>query len=192
MVRKLYDWTLRLAGHRHAIRSLALISFAESSFFPIPPDVMVIPMVLARRDQAWKIAAVAAGFSILGGMAGYCIGYFLWESVGRPIADFYHITDSIARYRAAFQGYAAPIILVQGLTPFPFKLVAIASGLAHVNFLVFLLCATITRCARFFLVAGLIKRYGEPVQTFIEKRLALIGWLILAALAAVALAVWLT
>jgi membrane protein YqaA with SNARE-associated domain len=191
MFRKLYDWTLRLAGHRHAIRSLALISFAESSFFPIPPDVMVIPMVLARRDQAWRIAAVAAGFSILGGMAGYCIGYFLWESVGRPVADFYGITQAIEGYRAAFQGYAAPIILVQGLTPFPFKLVAIASGLAHVNFLVFVLCATITRSARFFLVAGLIKRYGEPVQAFLEKRLALIGWLVLAALAAAALVLWL-
>lgn len=191
MFRRLYDWTLRLAGHRHAIRSLALISFAESSFFPIPPDVMLIPMVLARRDQAWRIAAVAAGFSILGGMAGYAIGYFLWDSVGRPVADFYHITQAIEAYREKFQGYAAPIILVQGLTPFPFKLVAIASGLAHVNFAVFVLCATITRSARFFLVAGLIKRYGAPVQAFIEKRLALIGWLILAALCAVVLALWL-
>jgi membrane protein YqaA with SNARE-associated domain len=192
MFRRLYDWTLRLAGHRHAIRSLALISFAESSFFPIPPDVMLIPMVLARRDQAWRIAAVAAGFSILGGMAGYAIGYFLWDSVGKPIADFYHITDAVARYRVQFQSYAAPIILVQGLTPFPFKLVAIASGLAQVNFAEFVLCATITRSARFFLVAGLVRRYGAPVQAFIEKRLALLGWLILAALAAVGVALWLS
>jgi len=121
---------LRLAAHRHALRSLAVIAFAESSFFPIPADVMVIPMVLARRDQAWRIAAVAAGSSILGGMLGYAIGYFLWDSVGRPVADFYHITAQVEDYRQRFHGFAAPIILLQGLTPLPFKLVAIASGLA--------------------------------------------------------------
>jgi membrane protein YqaA with SNARE-associated domain len=187
MFRRLYDWTLRLAGHRHAIRSLFLISFAESSFFPIPPDVMVIPMVLARRDQAWRIAATAAGASILGGMAGYAIGYFLWDSVGRPVADFYHITESVALYRHRLHDYAAPIILVQGLTPVPFKLVAIASGLAHVNFALFVLCATVTRSARFFVVAALIRRYGEPVQAFIEKRMALIGWLLLTGLVALGL-----
>ena len=182
MFRALYDWTLGLAGHRHAIRWLALISFAESSFFPIPPDVMVVPMVLARREQAWRIAAVAAGASVLGGMAGYAIGYFLWDSVGRPVAEFYHISASIESYRRQFHGYAAPIILIQGLTPVPFKLVAIASGLAHVNFATFVLCAAVTRSARFFLVAGLIRRYGAPMQAFIEKRLALVGWIFLAVL----------
>jgi membrane protein YqaA with SNARE-associated domain len=189
MFRKLYDWMLNVAAHRHAIRWLAIISFAESSFFPIPPDVMVIPMVLARRDQAWKIAAVGACASILGGMAGYLIGYFLWDSVGRPIADFYHITAAIDDYRRQFQGYAAPIILVQGLTPIPFKLVAISSGLAHVNILTFILCAAVTRTARFFLVAGLMKRYGAPMQAFIEKRMALVGWIILAVIAAIVAAV---
>jgi membrane protein YqaA with SNARE-associated domain len=183
MFRRLYDWMLGVAAHRHATRWLAVIAFAESSFFPIPPDVMVIPMVLARRDQAWKIAAIGAGASILGGMAGYLIGYFLWDSIGRPIADFYHITAHIDAYRRQFQGYAAPIILVQGLTPFPFKLVAISSGLAHVNFLTFVLCATVTRSARFFLVAGLMKRYGAPMQAFIEKRMALVGWVVLAIVA---------
>jgi membrane protein YqaA with SNARE-associated domain len=168
-----------------------LISFAESSFFPIPPDVIVIPMVLARRDQAWRIAAVAAGSSILGGMLGYAIGYFLWDSVGRPVADFYHITAAVEDYRQKFHGFAAPIILVQGLTPIPFKLVAIASGLAEVNFFTFVLCATVTRSVRFFLVAGLIRRYGAPMQAFIEKRMLLVGWATLALLAAIALAVWL-
>ena len=183
MFRRLYDWMLGVAAHRHATRWLAVIAFAESSFFPIPPDVMVIPMVLARRDQAWKIAAIGAGSSILGGMAGYLIGYFLWDSIGKPIADFYHITAAIDDYRRQFQGFAAPIILVQGLTPIPFKLVAISSGLAHVNFLTFVLCATVTRTARFFLVAGLMKRYGAPMQAFIEKRMALVGWGVLAVLA---------
>jgi membrane protein YqaA with SNARE-associated domain len=191
MFRKLYDWTLHLAAHRHAIRWLALISFAESSFFPIPPDVIVIPMVLARRDRAWRIAAVAAGSSILGGMLGYAIGYFLWDSVGRPVADFYHITARVEEYRQSFHGYAAPIILVQGLTPIPFKLVAIACGLAKVNFFIFVLCATVTRSVRFFVVAGLIKRYGEPMQAFIEKRMMLVGWAVLALAAILAFAVWL-
>jgi membrane protein YqaA with SNARE-associated domain len=191
MFRKLYDWTLHLAAHRHAMRSLALISFAESSFFPIPPDVIVIPMVLARRDQAWRIAAVAAASSILGGMLGYAIGYFLWDSVGKPVADFYHITAAVEDYRQKFHGFAAPIILVQGLTPIPFKLVAIASGLAEVNFFVFVLCATVTRSARFFLVAGLIRRYGEPMQAFIEKRMMLVGWVVLALVAAIGVAIWL-
>jgi membrane protein YqaA with SNARE-associated domain len=191
MFRKLYDWTLHLAAHRHALRSLALISFAESSFFPIPPDVIVIPMVLARRDQAWRIAAVAAGSSILGGMLGYAIGYFLWDSVGRPVADFYHITDKVMAYRQSFQGYAAPIILVQGLTPIPFKLVAIACGLARVNFFIFVLCATVTRSARFFIVAGLIRRYGEPMQAFIEKRMMLVGWAVLALAIVIGIALWL-
>jgi membrane protein YqaA with SNARE-associated domain len=191
MFRRLYDWTMHLAGHRHAIGWLGVISFAESSFFPIPPDVIVIPMVLARRDQAWKIAAVAAGASILGGMFGYAIGYFLWDSVGRPVADFYHITAAVEDYRERFHGFAAPIILIQGLTPIPFKLVAIASGLAHVNFLTFVACATVTRSARFFVVAGLVKRYGEPVQAFFEKRMAMIGWIVLALLAAVIVGIWL-
>jgi membrane protein YqaA with SNARE-associated domain len=191
MFRKLYEWTLHLAAHRHALRWLALISFAESSFFPIPPDVIVVPMVLARRDQAWRIAAVAAASSILGGMLGYVIGYFLWDSVGRPVADFYHITAAVEDYRQKFHGFAAPIILVQGLTPIPFKLVAIASGLAEVNFFTFVLCATVTRSARFFLVAGLIRRYGAPMQAFIEKRMMLVGWAMLVLIAAVGVALWL-
>ena len=191
MFRKLYDWTLHLARHRHALRSLALISFAESSFFPIPPDVMLVPMVLARRNQAWLIATVCTITSVAGGMVGYAIGYFLWDSVGRPVADFYHITAAVEDYRQKFHGFAAPIILVQGLTPIPFKLVAIASGLAEVNFLTFVLCATVTRSARFFLVAGLIRRYGAPMQAFIEKRMVLVGWAVLALLAAIALLLWL-
>ena len=190
MVRRIYDWMLRLAAHRHALRSLAVIAFAESSFFPIPPDVMVIPMVLARRDRAWRIAAVAAVSSILGGMLGYAIGYFLWDSVGRPVADFYHITAQVEDYRQKFHGFAAPVILIQGLTPFPFKLVAIASGLAEVNFLTFVACATVTRSARYFIVAGLIRRYGAPMQAFIEARMALVGWAVLALAAAIALAIW--
>ncbi|TMJ18656.1 MAG: DedA family protein [Alphaproteobacteria bacterium] len=176
MFRALYDWTLRLAGHRHAIRYMALISFAESSFFPVPPDVMVVPMVLARREQAWTIAAVCTVSSVLGGMLGYAIGFFLWEQVGAPLAHLYGMTEGIEGFRAKFDQYGAAIILLKGLTPIPFKLVTIASGFAHFNFALFLACATITRAARFFLLSGLLRRYGEPMQAFIEKRLTLVGW----------------
>jgi membrane protein YqaA with SNARE-associated domain len=182
MFRALYDWTLRMAGHRHAIRYMGAVSFAESSFFPIPPDVMVVPMVLARRDQAYLIATVCTITSVLGGMLGYAIGYFLWEPVGIPIANFFGITAGVEAFRHTYATWGLLLILVKGLTPIPFKLVTIASGLSGVNFPLFVLCAIVTRAARFFLLAFLLKRYGEPMQAFIEKRLTLVSWLFLAAL----------
>lgn len=182
MFRSLYDWTLRLAGHRHAIRWLALISFAESSFFPIPPDVMVVPMVLARRDQAWLIATVVTISSVLGGIAGYLIGHFLYDSVGAWLMRLYGMTDDVEAFRIWFAEWGVWIVLIKGFTPIPFKLVTIASGFAGMGFPAFVVAATATRAARFFLIAGLLKRFGEPMQTFIEKRLTLVGWLFLAAL----------
>ena len=177
MFRPLYDWVLRLAHHRHAIWLLGLVSFAESSFFPIPPDAMLIPMVLAQRDKAWKIAAVCTIASVLGGMLGYYIGYGLMESVGQWVIHTYHLEAKAAEAIHAYQSeYGAWIILVKGLTPIPFKLVTIASGFAAFNFPLFLLCAVITRGARFFLLSWLLKRWGEPVQAFIEKRLTLVSW----------------
>ncbi|HST37481.1 MAG TPA: YqaA family protein [Allosphingosinicella sp.] len=182
MFRKLYDWTLRMAAHRHADRTLALVSFAESSFFPIPPDVMVVPMVLARREQAYRIAAICTIASVLGGMAGYAIGMFLYESVGQWLIRLYGMSDGIEGFRETYREWGAWIILIKGFTPIPFKLVTIASGIAGFNFGLFVLLATITRAARFFLIAFLLKRYGEPVQAFIEKRMNLVGWLVLIAL----------
>ena len=182
MFRKIYDWTLRMAGHRHAIRYMAVVSFAESSFFPIPPDVMVVPMVLARRDQAWWIAIVCTVTSVLGGMFGYAIGYFLYDSLGQWLIRLYGMEQGIGEFRHFFATWGAAIILLKGLTPIPFKLVTIASGFAAFNFPLFLLCALITRAARFFLLSWLLKRYGEPVQAFIEKRLTLVSWLFLAVL----------
>jgi membrane protein YqaA with SNARE-associated domain len=183
MFRGLYDWTLRLAGHRHAIRSMAGISFAESSFFPIPPDVMIVPMILARRDQAWLIAAVCTVSSVAGGALGYAIGYFLYDTVGQWLMNVYGMTDGIEEFRAWYDKWGAAIILVKGLTPIPFKLVTIASGFAAFNFPLFLLTALITRGARFFLIAALLKRFGEPIQEFIERRMTLVGTLFLLALA---------
>jgi membrane protein YqaA with SNARE-associated domain len=183
MFRGLYDWTLRLAGHRHAIRSMAGISFAESSFFPIPPDVMLVPMILARRDQAYLIAAVCTVSSVAGGALGYAIGYFLYDTVGQWLMNFYGMSDGIEQFRAWYDKWGAAIILVKGLTPIPFKLVTIASGFAAFNFPLFLITALITRGARFFIIAALLKRFGEPIQEFIERRLTLVGLLFLAALA---------
>lgn len=176
MFRALYDWVLRMAHHRHALRALAAVSFAESSFFPIPPDAMVVPMVIARRDKAFLIAGICTLFSVLGGMFGYAIGYFLLESVGQWVIQLYHMQDKIAQFQTTYAEYGAAIILLKGLTPIPFKLVTIASGIAHFNFPLFVLLSAVTRGARFFLIAALLKRFGAPVQEFIEKRLNLFAW----------------
>ncbi len=176
MFRALYDWTLRLAGHRHALRSLAVVSFCESSFFPIPPDVMVVPMVLARREQAYLIATVCTVSSVAGAILGYAIGYFLYDSVGQWLIDVYHMGARLEGLRALYAEWGAAVILIKGLTPIPFKLVTIASGFFAFNFPLFLLLAAITRGARFFAIAWLLKRYGAPMQEFIEKRVTLIGW----------------
>lgn len=176
MFRPMYDWVLRMAHHRHALRSLAVVSFAESSFFPIPPDVMVIPMVLARREQAYLIATVCTVASVIGGMFGYAIGYYLMESIGQWLVQLYHMESKIEALRHGYDQYGAVIILAKGLTPIPFKLVTIASGLFHFNFPLFVILATITRATRFFIIAALLKRFGEPVQAFIEKRLNLFAW----------------
>ncbi len=182
MFRALYDWTLRLAGHRHADRYMAAVSFCESSFFPIPPDVMLVPMILARREKAYWIAGICTLFSVLGGIFGYAIGYFLYESVGQWVIQLYGMADRMDQFRQWYADWGAAIILIKGLTPIPFKLVTIASGLAEFNFLIFVVTAAITRGARFFLIAWLLKRFGAPVQRVMEERLNLIGWLVLAAL----------
>ena len=176
MFRKLYDWTLRMAGHRHAVRYMGAVSFAESSFFPIPPDVMVVPMVLAQRERAYWIATVCTVTSVLGGMLGYAIGAYFWESFGPWLSTYIGLTEEVRQY---FIDYGVWIILLKGLTPIPFKLVTIASGLAGFNFPLFVLLALITRGARFFLLAWALKKWGEPVQAFIEKRLTLVSWLFL-------------
>jgi len=182
MFRSLYDWTLRLAHHRHAVRSMAAVSFAESSFFPIPPDVMLVPMVLANRDRAYWIATVCTVSSVAGGLLGYAIGAFLWDSVGQWLAQLYHLTDKMEGLKALYDQWGSLVILVKGLTPIPFKLVTIASGVFAFNFPLFVLLAAITRGFRFFLIAFLLKRFGEPVQAFIERRLTVIGWVVLIAL----------
>ncbi|WP_431470065.1 YqaA family protein [Sphingosinithalassobacter sp. LHW66-3] len=184
MFRALYDWMLRMAHHRHAMRSMAAVSFAESSFFPIPPDVMLIPMVLARREKAYWIATVCTLASVAGGIFGYAIGYFLFDTVGQWLIGLYHLEDKVVALRALYDEWGAAVTLTAGVTPLPFKLITIANGFFSYNFAFFVILALVGRGIRFFLVAALLKRFGAPVQAFIEKRLDLFAWIFLALLAA--------
>jgi membrane protein YqaA with SNARE-associated domain len=163
-----------LAHHRHATWALAAVSFAESSFFPIPPDVMLIPMVLADRRRAWRIAGVCTLASVAGAFLGYWIGHALYESVGRPIVEFYGAGARVQALIDQFNRWGFWIILGKGLTPIPFKIVTIACGMAGFSLGPFFVACVITRGARFFLVAALLYRYGEPIRDFIERRLTLV------------------
>ncbi len=174
MIRRLYDWTLSLAGHRHALWLLALVAFVESSIFPIPPDVLMIPMVLAAPRRAWLVAAVATAASVLGAMAGYWIGASLFDQIGRPVLDFYGMADRFDQFRARYNTFGAWAVLVAGLTPFPFKVVTILSGATGLNLPVFVIASVIARGMRFFFVAGLLFAFGQPIRDFIERQLGLV------------------
>ena len=174
MLRRLYHRVLALAGSRRAGLWLALISFAESSFFPVPPDALLVPMVLARPDRAWRLAFVCTTASVAGGALGYLIGYALFDVLALPILHAYHYEGAFAAFQARFAEWGLWIILIKGLTPIPYKIVAIACGAARFNFLVFMLASIATRGARFFIVAALLRRYGEPVREFIDRRLTLV------------------
>jgi len=174
MLRKLYDYTMALAARPRAKSFLAAISFIESSVFPIPPDVMLIPMVLAKRHEAWRIAAICSLFSVLGGVVGYMIGYSFFELVGNEIMAFYGYEGKFASFSAAYDEWGGWIVAFFGLTPFPYKVITIASGAVKLNFAVFMLASVLSRSARFFLVAWLLKKYGAPIRVFIEKYLGLL------------------
>lgn len=174
MLRALYDFVLRLAGHRHAGAWLSVVSFAESSFFPIPPDAMLVPMCLARPERAWRYAALCTIASVLGGVLGYLIGYFLFEAIAQPILAAYGHAEALESFRGWFSRWGAAVILIKGLTPIPFKIVTIGAGAAAFDPWIFLLTSIITRGTRFFLVAAMLRRFGEPVRGFIEERLTLI------------------
>ena len=171
MLRRLYDWTLALAGHRHALAALAAVSFAESSFFPVPPDLLLIPMVLAARERAWLIAAVCTAASVAGGLAGYAIGYFLFDAVGRPIVEFYDATALFQEFQAGYNAWGAWIVAGAGFTPFPYKIVTIASGVTALDPVTFTVASALSRGARFFLVAALLWRFGPAMRRFIEAYL---------------------
>ncbi len=174
MLRRMYDWTLSLAAGRHAERALAVVSFVESSFFPIPPDVLLIPMIIARPERAWRLAFIATISSVIGGFFGYAIGYFLFEAVGQPILEFYGIVNKYDELRHLFDEWGAWIIIVKGMTPIPYKFLTITSGALHFDLLIFALASVVSRGLRFFLVAALLWKFGPPIRDFIEKRLTLV------------------
>jgi membrane protein YqaA with SNARE-associated domain len=174
LLKRLYDWTMAQAAGRHATRALAVVSFLESSIFPIPPDAMLVPMVLAQPQRAWRLALIATAASVLGGLAGYAIGYFLFETLGDWIIRVYGLGERFDEFRHTWNEWGVWIILVKGLTPIPYKLVTIASGLAGFNLGVFILASILTRGARFFLVAALLRYFGSPIRSFIEQRLTLV------------------
>ena len=181
-MRRLYDWVIRLAGHPRAIPAMGVVSFAESSFFPIPPDVMLVPMILANRRKAFTIALVCTICSVLGGLLGYAIGFYFFETIGAWVVKAYGLQAGLEKFRDEFARYGTWVILIKGLTPIPYKLVTIASGAAHFDLFTFVWASIVTRGVRFFLVAALLWKYGEPIRAFIEKRLTLVMWLFLIAL----------
>lgn len=174
MIRSLYDWTMRLAQHKRAPEALFGVSFIESSFFPIPPDVMLVPMILAQRAKAWFFATVATVGSVIGGLFGYLIGYALFDTIGRPLFEFYGYADKFAKFSDQYNEYGAWIVFIFGVTPFPYKVITIASGATGLNLLVFLLASVASRGLRFFVVSGLLYLFGPPIREFIEKRLGLV------------------
>jgi membrane protein YqaA with SNARE-associated domain len=182
VLRRLYDWTLRLAGHRHALTALGVVSFLESSIFPVPPDAMMVPMVLARPERAWRIALVCTVTSVLGGFAGYALGYFLYETVGRLIVDTYGYQAAFERFQREFDEWGTWVILVKGLTPIPYKLVTIAAGVAKFDLMAFAIASVVTRGGRFFLVAALLRWFGEPIRLFVERYMTWVATAFLVAL----------
>ncbi|MDQ2954962.1 MAG: DedA family protein [Pseudomonadota bacterium] len=171
MLRRLYDWIVAASGKPHASWILGTISFVESSFFPIPPDVMFIPMALARPDRAWHYATLCTWTSVLGGLLGYAIGALLYDSVGQWLIALYGYGDKVEAFREAYNQYGALIILIKGLTPIPYKIVTITSGFAGYNIFLFVLLSIIARGMRFYLIAWLISRYGPRARVIIEERL---------------------
>lgn len=187
-LRKLYNWTLHIAGHKHATAWLAGISFIESSVFPIPPDVALMPMCLANRQKSFFYAAICAISSVLGGFLGYAIGYFLFDALGRPVLDFYGLSDAFNHFQTEYNKWGIWIILGAGIIPFPFKIITITSGVTGMNVLAFFLASLFARSLRFTIVSALIWKYGAPIQAFIEKYLERLTLIAIALLALVVIA----
>ncbi|MEM8799294.1 MAG: YqaA family protein [Pseudomonadota bacterium] len=174
MLTSLYQWTLKKVAHPQAEKWLAGISFIESSFFPIPPDVMLGPMALARPERAFRYAAICTIASVIGGAFGYALGFFLFDLVGEPLLAFYGYAEKFESFQASFNDYGTWLVFVFGITFFPFKVITIASGVTGLNFGIFLAASLAARAPRFFIEAALLWRFGAPIQAFVEKRLAFV------------------
>lgn len=177
MIRPLYNWTMSFAGNRNAKWGLVGVSFMESSFFPIPPDVLLVPMVLSNRDQAWYLAGICTIASVVGGVVGYAIGALLYDTVGLWVINLYGYAHQIEAFKNAYNEWGSWVILIKGVTPLPYKVATITSGFVGYDLFWFVFFSVIARSIRFFLVAGLLYYFGEPIREFIEKRLE---WLTLA------------
>ena len=169
LLRSLYNWTLKKAEHKYSTWILSLVSFSESSFFPIPPDVLLIPMIIAKRTKAWTYALICTLSSVLGGVVGYAIGFFLFNSIGILIVEFYHLSNSFNTFENYYKEYGILIVLGAGFTPFPFKFITIASGVFSLNIFLFILTALIARGLRFYLIASLLFIFGEKIKILIDK-----------------------
>lgn len=173
MLKRLYDWTLAMAQHPHALWVLAMVAFVESSVFPIPPDILMIPLIVARPKDAFKIAAIATLASVAGGMLGYYIGYGAFETIGKPVLEFYGKDAYFDDFAAKYNEYGAWAVLIAGVTPFPYKVITILSGATALSLPVFIAASVCARALRFFVVATLLWKFGEPIRDFIEKRMGL-------------------
>lgn len=184
-MKRFYDWSLRMARHRHAERALAVACFAESSFIPMFPEVMLLPMILAERAKAWRYAAICTVSSVLGGIAGYLIGLLLFEAVGEPLLRFYGMAGDFDQIAAKYNEYGWLMVLIGGgITPIPYKVITIASGLTQLDFVTFVLASVVARAVRFALPCGVIYFFGEHAKRLMEKRAATVFWIALALVAA--------
>lgn len=174
MIRRLYDWTLSLSAHPRALWALAMVSFIESSFFPIPPDLLMIPMIIAAPRKAWLIALVATVSSVVGGLFGYFIGAVLFETIGQQIFEFYGKGDAVTEFNAVFNEYGAMAVFVAGVTFLPYKVVTIMSGWTGLSIPIFIVASIAARALRFFIVAALLYKFGAPIRVFIEKYLGIL------------------
>ncbi|MBU2890491.1 YqaA family protein [Celeribacter halophilus] len=174
MIRRLYNWTMSLANSPHALWALALVAFIESSVFPIPPDILMIPLIVARPRDAFKIAGIATVASVAGGMLGYWIGYGAFETIGRPVLEFYGKDAYFDEFAVKYNEWGAWAVLIAGVTPFPYKVITILSGTTGLSLPVFIVASITARALRFFVVAILLWKFGDPIRDFIERRLGLV------------------
>ena len=179
MLRPVYNWLVERAKRPDAVWWMCAVSFAESSFFPLPPDVLLVPMALKNPQRMWWNSTLCSLASVIGGIFGYGVGYYLFESVGRPVIEFYNAGESFAHFQEAFAVYGPWFLVLKGITPIPYKLLAIAAGFAKLDLTVFMLCSLVARFSRYYMITVALWYWGPEVEKFIEKRLMLVTSILL-------------
>ena len=179
MLKPLYNQILKLSARKDAVWWMSAVSFAESSFFPLPPDIMLVPMCLAEPKKLWRYTNICALASLIGGLFGYAVGFYLFESVGRLIIDVYNAQESFQRFQDMFAEFGPWFLILKGITPIPYKLLTITAGFAQLDLTVFILCSIVARFSRFYMIAILLHFYGPQVRDIIEKRLMLVTTVLL-------------